>query len=72
MASVNYVKEIPADWQFVSNSQDIEATLESIGSKHMLSDVGCLFVKVGDGDYDAVYYCERSVLLFDCEVYKLL
>jgi hypothetical protein len=41
------------EYELISNSQDIAATLESIGRADEIDDWGCLFVKVGDGDYDA-------------------
>lgn len=58
---IKQVRDIPADYILVSDSQDIEATLESIGYDGDPSDYGCLFALVGDGDYIAVYGCESNV-----------
>jgi hypothetical protein len=69
---VSHVRDIPEDFQLIQFSQDIHATLESIGRLDELSSTGCLFVKVGDGDYDAVYQCERSVPMLDARVWRLL
>jgi hypothetical protein len=60
------------EYELISNSQDIAATLESIGRADEIDDWGCLFVKVGDGDYDAVYGCEASTPLNSSRVYDLL
>lgn len=58
---ITTVRDIPDDYVLVTDSQDIEATLESIGYQGDTSDYGCLFVLVGDGDYIAVYGCESIV-----------
>jgi hypothetical protein len=55
------VRDVPDDYILVSDSQDITATLESIGYDGDPSDYGCLFVLVGDGDYVHVYGCESNV-----------
>ena len=40
-------------WQFVSDSQDVEAIKQDLGKRAHQFD--SFFVVVGNGDYDAVY-----------------
>ena len=49
------VKDIPSEYQLLQNSQDIQAVSDSIGKD--LSDYGCLFVRVENGDYTGVIGC---------------
>ncbi len=56
----NYVGDIPDEYELVTDSQDIEATLESIGMLEDIDEYGCLFVLVGDGEYEFVYGCSHS------------
>jgi hypothetical protein len=65
------VSDMDERFQLVTNSQDIAATLESIGQGQEFCEVGCLFVEVLDGDYGDVYYCEQSVPYLTDRVYKL-
>jgi hypothetical protein len=44
------VKDIPADFIFVSNSQDVEPLNEEFNT-----DYDSFFVQVGDGEYTGVY-----------------
>ncbi len=53
----NYVGDMPDDFDLVTDSQDIEATLESIGMLECYDEYGSLFVLIGDGEYDTVYGC---------------
>jgi hypothetical protein len=70
---ITHVRDIPSDeYHLVQDSQDIHATLESIGRLDELSSTGCLFVRVVGGDYEAVYQCERSVPYLDVRVWRLL
>jgi len=57
------------EYELVTDSQEIAQTLSDIGNE---DDWGCLFVKVGDGDYDEVYGCEESVPRNTSRVYDLL
>lgn len=66
------VDQIPSDYLLITDSQDISTTLESIGYEGDYGDYGCLFVLVGDGDYDSVYGCESSVPRLGESVDKLL
>ncbi len=72
LADFATVADIPEHFQLVSNSQDIHATLESIGKLDQLDDCGCLFVEVGEGEYLSVYECTHSVPLLTYPVYRLL
>jgi hypothetical protein len=47
--------------QLITDSQDIDAVLESLGRTDLREEVGLLFVEVLDGEYGAVYYCEYTV-----------
>jgi hypothetical protein len=65
------VSDMGERFQLVTNSQDIIATLESIGKGQEHCEVGCLFVEVLDGDYGEVYYCEQSTPYLKDRVYRL-
>jgi len=66
-----FVEDLKEDFELVTDSQDIKAVLDSIGKMDMYDEVGCLFVLVGDGDYDKVYYCESSVPYLTEYVYEI-
>lgn len=47
------VADLPADVIFISDSQDVAAVKEYIGTK--ASDYDSFFVRIVDGDYHAAY-----------------
>jgi hypothetical protein len=49
------VRDIPDDYEIISNSQDIQEIKEYLGNPRWF-DYGCLFVKVIEGDYHPVMY----------------
>ena len=65
------VADVPESFVLVSNSQDIQATLEHIGQSNRTADAGCLFVEVLDGEYGEVYLCERSIPYLGATIEKL-
>jgi len=67
------VSDLPEDQSFalVQDSQDVRATLESIGKLNELDDVGCLFVEVLDGDYGSVYALERYIPTLNAIMWQL-
>jgi hypothetical protein len=69
---VSHVRDLSQDFQLVSDSQHIRATLEHIGRLDELGNTGCLFVQLGEGEYLAVYQCERSIPALDARVWRLL
>jgi hypothetical protein len=52
--------ESDQDLMLLSDRQDIRAVADYLGNPEWF-DYGCLFVKVGDGDYSEIYGCESSV-----------
>lgn len=44
----------------LTDSQDIDAVKEYLGNPDWF-DYGCLFVKIGEGDYEEIYGCESNV-----------
>jgi hypothetical protein len=52
---VTCIRNIPEDYQLVTDSQDVKAVLESMGQPDLYEDYQGLFVKVGDGEYESVY-----------------
>jgi hypothetical protein len=48
------------DLMLVSDSQDIRAVKEHLGNPKWF-EYGCLFVKVGEGDYEEIWGCESTV-----------
>lgn len=46
-------------YQLITDSQEIEGTLRSIGKADV--DAGCLLVKITDGDYEEVWSCTTGV-----------
>lgn len=65
------VAELPDELLQISTSQDVRATLESIGLAHLATDFGCLFVGVEDGEYSEVWACESSVPYLSATVVRL-
>lgn len=63
------VKDIPERFALVTDSQEIEAVGDHIGT--ILDDFGCLFVDVIEGDYAQVYGCESSVPWIGANVYEI-
>lgn len=61
------VNDIPAEYQFVSDSQDVSAIKDSIGPA--AAEYDSFFVLVGDGDYIAVYGMDGSVPSLGKRVY---
>jgi len=51
--STTIVNNIPEDFTFVSDSQDVEPIKEHLGE--IANDYDAFFVKIQDGDYEAVY-----------------
>lgn len=49
--SINYVSDVPDDYTLVTDSQEITAIMDHIGSDEQ---VGILFVKTANGDYTDV------------------
>jgi hypothetical protein len=72
---ITTVRDIPDSYTLVTDSQEIRYILENIGyftDKYSDdTDYGCLFVLVGDGDYDTIYGCEHSVPYLTYPVDKL-
>ncbi len=65
------VRDIPQDLMLISDSQDIAATLETIGQSNQFNDIGCMFVEVLDGDYGSVYGAERSIPYLDAIAWQI-
>lgn len=55
------VKDLPESAELITNSQDIDHVLQSIGSKVDRNEIGCLFVLYGIAEIEKVWYCEYSV-----------
>lgn len=60
-----------ANYQLVTNSQDILIVLEMEGREELMSDVGCLFVIVGEGEYLEIWGCEESVPYLDAYIWRI-
>jgi hypothetical protein len=56
------VSDLDSDPELIllSDSQDIQSIKEYLGCPEWF-DYGCLFVKVGDGDYTEIYGCENNI-----------
>ncbi len=61
----------PGKYQLITNSQDIMICLEMEAMEEMFSDVGCLFVRIGEGDYEEIWGCESSVPYLDKMVWRI-
>ena len=74
----NYVKDIDNDsdgknqYQLVTDSQEIKSIGSYLGKRQLANKYGCLFVKVGDGDYDSIYGCIRSVPYLEERLIKII
>lgn len=66
------VAQIPIEFQLITDSQDIHATLDHIDKLDLIDDIGFLFVSVSNGDYDGIFAGGRSVPLLCAPVCKLL
>lgn len=60
------VKDIPKEYQFISNDTDVKEI-----NKMYRTDYDSFFVIVGEGDYDSVYGMEGIVPDLDKAVYKV-
>lgn len=67
-----HVRDIPDDYELITDSQDVQALCESISIDYDTYSGGCFLVLVGNGDYDSVYYCDHSVPNLDYEVEKIV
>jgi Domain of unknown function (DUF6839) len=65
------VKDLGEQFQLIQDSQDIHATLESIGKLEEFDFTGCLFAEVRDGDYGNVYLCPTFIPYLESPVRKL-
>jgi hypothetical protein len=54
------VSELPDRLVLLSDTQDIEDALGSIGRLSEIEDVGCLFVETAHGAYRQVWACSQS------------
>lgn len=68
---IETVADIPDDFQLIQDSQDIHSVLESIGSLNYESETGSLFVKTGEGEFEAVYMTTGFVPFLTARVYQL-
>lgn len=59
------VSDLPGDYELITNSQDIEATLDMAGKSQYSGDAGCLFISYDDPDGGVegfrLFLCENSV-----------
>lgn len=65
VANVETVHDVPESAALVTDEAEIAETLRDIGSRYTVHDFGCLFVDIGEGEYNAVWGCERSVPYLD-------
>ena len=68
---IQTVADVPDTFTLITDSQDIVACLDSIGQAPNNGDFGCLFAKVGEGEYEAVYGCACSVPVLTHPVTRL-
>lgn len=74
----NFIKRIrdldrfsdTSETALVQDSQEIQSVSESIGVD--LSDYGCLFVLIGEGEYAGVWGCENYVPYLDRPIDRIL
>ena len=59
-----YVRDVPPDYDLITNSQDIKAITRSLPKCDMLA-YGSLFVYVAEGDIVSVYGCWQCVPFLD-------
>jgi hypothetical protein len=55
-----HTKDFSEAWELLTDSQDIEAVLDSSGRADLSEDVTGVFVLMGDGEYQAVYVTTSS------------
>jgi hypothetical protein len=59
------VSDLPEDYELITDSQDIEATLDNAGKSQYSGDAGCLFISYEDPDGGnagfRLFLCENSV-----------
>lgn len=70
MKEIDFVSDIPSEYELVTDSQDIKAIGES--TWHDYSDYGCLFVLIENGEYASIYGCESNVPRLKNPAWKLL
>ena len=66
------VGDLSDRYQYVSDTQEIEAVLRHIGRLDLMCEYGCLFVLVGEGEYEEVWGCEPLVPWLETTLDKLL
>lgn len=66
------VRDVPEEAIFISDSQDVDATLESIGVDNSDGAYGSLFCIIGEGEYLAVWGLFGIVPWLDTSVDVLL
>lgn len=66
------VKDFGDEYSLVSDSQDRHAVLESIGFTDSMDEYGCLFVLVGEADYEEVWGVWNSVAWLEADAIRLL
>ena len=61
----NRVSDLPEDYQLITDSQEIESTLDMAGKSQYSGDAGCLFISYDDPDGGVegfrLFLCENSV-----------
>lgn len=65
------VKDLGDQFTLIQDSQDIKATLDSIGKSGEFDFTGCLFAEIQDGDYGKVYLCPTFIPYLDSPVRHL-
>lgn len=68
--NINYVRDMPDDFQFSSDSQDVQAIKDHLGE--LPDDYDSFFVLIGDGDYIAVYGMFGIVPSLSKHVYRVI
>ena len=65
------ISTLGEEYQLIQDSQDIDATLESIGRMDMRDELEHLFVLVGDGEYLEVWYGIRFTPHYTDNVFRI-
>lgn len=65
-------QELDEPYILITNSQDVEAVLESIGRQDLREEYPALFVLVGEGEYLEVWGSPRLVPLLTTRVERIL
>jgi hypothetical protein len=68
MADIEYVKDIPDNFQFLSDSQDVEQIKSDIPGA---DEFDSFFVSIQDGDYLDIYGIKGIIPYNNKPVYKL-